>query len=441
MGRPIVSRKKQPFAKPLSDAEKERLRNELLDKAARELSAPPGLVPFTSRSPHSPWFDRIDPFHLGFGANPSYGWQPHQRIEWRAVWHPYGPKLLPRWVPEVVTPEGKKWTSPGGRIERVAALLLSWRILTSQQIAAFGSMDQSGTSRTLDQMMKAGLVERSKMVALYSASGAIPYLWRLRAESKEFASWFRSLPGERRASLTLGVEGGSGGHERHDVLVAEIALRAAEVIPRLQTVFGERATAAKVLLKQAPKVRSRGDALIVRNDGLQIILEVTTQPMIKEVRRKIAQWARLLGERGGPNETGLVVVFVSAEYGGKGGVELLQRAFDLAMSPEVIGGDNPSPPEVMLAARASLFVAHWQDWFPAAWCISERFAGLEAYYSRATKDFRPVNVARAGTGGVDFRPSTNLAVVDYREERGERPAVPRWIEGKVQWEVRKAAVS
>jgi hypothetical protein len=329
--------------------------------------------------------------------------------------------------------KGRKWTVQGGNIERIVALLLSWRVLTSQQISAMASIDRPNASRTLKDMMWAGLLERSKMIAQYSASASMPFLWRLRLESAEYQKWFRSLTKEQQWALTLGVEGGSGGHDRHDILMAETVLRAAEVMPKLQAVFGERAAMAKVLFADHPSGRTRGDAMLVRDDGLRIVLEFTTQPTIAEVRQKMAQWARLLGERNSPSGTGVVVVFVSGQYSG-GGRELLQKSYIRAIIPEIVGADNPATPSVMASARLSIFLADWHEWFPAPWCISKGFAELEAYYSPAPGRFAPVKLmSPSKNAGVPFTPTLSANWQQPRQDRRLFPAIPRWIEGPVQW--------
>ena len=402
------------------------------EAARRGLGPAPGSIPFESRATHAPWFERIDPFWLGFGANPGYAWYAASAVEWDLVWHPDGPKWKPKWV-ESFEPidSARRWTAPGGLVERVAALLLSWRVLTSQQIGALGSIVQSKVSSTLLAMMDAGLVERARMVAGSSRMVSTPYLWRLRVESKEFDRWFKTLSETQRKRLTLEVQGGAGGHDRHDVLVAEIALRACEVMPELQAIFGERSTPAKLLLDDHPQVRTRGDALIVRNDGLQIVLEFTAQPHIKEVARKMAQWGVLLGERGGPNATGIIVIFASGQYTGDG-LTQLKRNLDRALTADALGGSNPAPPEVVHAARRSVLVADWLDWFPSDWCISERFVDLEAYYAAGEGEFFATKVAvNEPPSGVPFRPTRTFDWQWARRVRANSPAIPKWIEGPI----------
>jgi hypothetical protein len=330
-------------------------------------------------------------------------------------------------------------THPGGQVERAIAILTTWRVLTTHQFAAFAGMSRKKVSPLLKSMLEAGLLERGVMKARFEIGRAIPYLWRLR-RGEELSAWMKALSPQRAWGITLGGDMGAGGHDRHDILAAEIALRAAEVIPGLQGILGERAAGAKELFTDHPDTRIRGDVVIVREDGLRIVLEITTQPKIREVSKKMARWARMLGERGGPNATGVVVVFVAANHERTAGtLQSLKNNHDLALVAHAMGAAGPAPPEHVRMARAGVFLAHWQDWFPAQSFISEDFADLLVSYASAAGKWSQVRLAQSGPGGVPFVPPDDGR--DWKvllRARESFHAVPRWIDGPIRSEITPA---
>jgi hypothetical protein len=413
----------------------------LPDLEVADLRPPPRCVPFESRATHAPWFDRVDPFWLGYGANPHYSWYSAYRYEPHWVLTPRGPQLVRRRTNDFESTSQKRFHVPGGRVERIAAVLAAWRVLTTQQICAMVSMDDSRVSRTLRAMMSAGLVERTQMTARFEISTNTPFLWRPRVTSVEWRQWLGSLDTRQHTAITMGVEGGASGHDRHDVLAAEVALRWAEITPSIQAILGERAASAEQLLGDHPDVRSRGDAVLVRDDGLRIVLEITTQPALGAVRTKMARWGRLLGERGGHHRTGIVVVFLAAaahDHTGKQGASLtvIRRSLERAMTVEAVGDGRPVSPATVNQARRSVMVAHWQDWFPAPWYVSQRFADLAADVSLGDGRFVSVALGRPDVGVAGGIPGAPFAPPggnwqSIRRARRHVPAVPRWLEQPV----------
>jgi hypothetical protein len=112
----------------------------------------------------------------------------------------------------------------------------------------------------------------------------------------------------------------------------------------------------------------------------------------------------------------------------------LQKSYIRAIIPEIVGADNPATPSVMASARLSIFLADWHEWFPAPWCISKGFSELEAYYSPAPGRFAPVKLmSPSKNAGVPFTPTLSANWQQPRQDRRLFPAIPRWIEGPVQW--------
>lgn len=370
------------------------------------LSPPPGCIPFASRARRMPWFDRVDPFSLGFGASLQYTWHAYSKSAWTRVLGPRGPKWSYTCVYDFEPLSERTVSAVGGPVERIVAALTSWRVLTSQQVSCFTQIEQKKANETLSKILRAGLVERGRMVSHFEGVST-PAMYRLR-KGRELDRYLERIGEERKATILLGQEAGAAGHERHDLLGAEIALRAAETVSGLQGALGERSAAAKDLLGAASG--ARGDVVLVRRDGLRIVVEVTTQPRIEDVMKKMSRWGRLLAEFGGITKTGLVVVFVAANYdGAHGRLEALKKNFDKAMTAQALGSmGQPAPVSHVHTARSSVFVASCEEWFPAAWFISERFSRLSVHFSVVPGEWGEVALAEESDGGVAFRPGPGV---------------------------------
>nr|WP_249336228.1 hypothetical protein [Sinomonas gamaensis] len=179
----------------------------------------------------------------------------------------------------------------------------------------------------------------------------------------------------------------SGGSQfdRHNILAAELALRAAEYLPEVGAVLGEKLStmdlyAGSGLGKEWPATDNRrADGTLVRNDGLRIAIEVTATASAA-LEKKVRRWAELLRER--PLETsGLVVVFVAAPHPdrpkgtGSDPVHGLYRRIAKVLSafPRT-GADSPA---------ARIGVVSWDEWFPARHELSEDFFTLAADFALA----------------------------------------------------------
>lgn len=412
-----------------------------LDVAALDakLIEPEGCLPFESRAPQLAWYRRGDVLWMGFGANPQYSWHSSFQFSWTRVLSPFGPKWTRERIEAFTPPTTRLVDQVGGRLERVIAALTTWRVMTTHQLIALDGTSPNNMHATLRAAYDAGLVERGILSARVELARSMPYLWRLR-QGPELAAYMKAIGDQRALYITLGQELGAGGHDRHDIISTEIALRAAEVVPGLQGALGEQGAAAKVLLENAASERTRGDVVLYRHDGLRIVLEITTQPKIREVQRKMSKWGRLLGERGGPDGTGVLVIFVAANHERtQGTIAALQRNHDRALTPEGLAyAGNPAPPDVVRYARAGILVAHWKEWFPAQWFISEDFAGLRAHYATAPGRWGgTVAPARSeGPDAVEFAPSVRADWAWMRKVRRSLLAVPQWSGGPVRSVIR-----
>ena len=394
-------------------------------------SLPENCIPFESRAKYMPWFDRFEIAHTGFALSNIYSWTSSAMLGLKRVMGPRGPRWAEAKKDDFEPIPSRLANTVGGRLERSVGAFTSWRVLTTQQYSAITGFEPRNARDFLNKMFRYGLVERGTM----SRDGTYarpPRLWRLR-QGPELRSYLETLPEERRIRLLTHVGTMSGGHDRHDLIAAEIAIRAAETMPSLQGVLGERLSGARELLPDQPDINSRGDLTIVRSDGLNIVVEVTTQPGVRQVREKMARWGRLLGERGGVNNTGIAVVFLVANHERSAGtLSTLQRNHDKALTPEDVAKDgNPAAPNIVKAARASIFVAHMEEWFPAPWFISNDFVNLQIHY--ATKPGAWDHETRSLMHDLPFKPTnTQLDYHALQKSRERIYAIPPWIEGPVR---------
>ncbi len=182
-------------------------------------------------------------------------------------------------------------------------------------------------------------------------------------------------------TITGGQRWSSGGqYDRHNVLAAELAIRASEYLP-IGTVLGETFASVDLLLgsglgKTVKKPDNRrADGVLVRKDGLRIAYEVTATAS-RGLESKIRRWAQAIAAH--PLETsGLVIVFVAAPHpnrkDGKNPLTAIRNAIsDVLRDFPGTGMDSPA---------ARIGVAAWTDWFPGRHELSELFFGLEADFA------------------------------------------------------------
>lgn len=161
-------------------------------------------------------------------------------------------------------------------------------------------------------------------------------------------------------------------HLRHDILGAELGLRASEYL-HVGAVLGphfSRMTDLTALSLRPETTTGSADLTIVRDDGLRIAIELTSS-LGQRFRGKVRRWVRILREQ--PlRASGLVVVFLVAPS-----PAMLDRAGDrvrLAVYREVAAATLEDYETVQVASRIG--VATWREWFPSSLVASEAFVGL-----------------------------------------------------------------
>lgn len=223
--------------------------------------------------------------------------------------------------------------------------------------------------------------------------------------------------------------------DRHAHLTAELLLRAAEHLPEVALVLGEmyaRHRDFAVPGSRAAQSGKRGDGLIVRADGLHIVVETTAsvgqlgrgpdgKPRFS-VTDKVRGWADLM-LAGGKGCSDLVVVFAEAARPGPDASRNWRR---LRQAVRQALHDRRY---IQAGIPARFFVQRWPSWFPSAHTASEAFTRLSA--------LTPVAAAAGVTWqrrdlldpvSVPFAPSPSAApVTEIVADAGLLFGVPYWL--------------
>lgn len=266
-------------------------------------------------------------------------------------------------------------------------VLSSWRTVTAEQFAAFTDrhLSDSHVTRALGDMFALDLIDtgslwtpglpgdaavRARMLRP-SASHAFDQLIRPRMT---YSEWVSVAAGEK--FLT------GGQYDRHNVLTAELVLRIAEHLP-VATALGERQSLMRDIAYTAageqppPQLvnsQKAGDAVIVRGDGLRIVVEVTAS-WGKLAEQKAFMWAEAM-ERRPLDDSGFVVVFVVADRtnAGKGS----RRSLDSVVRKGISRATRFRPGTVHNRTANRMLVVDWRDWFPSRHEVSDDFLFLSA---------------------------------------------------------------
>lgn len=338
-------------------------------------------VPDHARATH-----RVDPFWDGLWTTGSHAtWASRQAADGLAA---MGNSQVPaRWKMD----EKEAWRILDGPVNRqvIVSLLgavMGWRTLTSQQAAAFTGYPALATGSNIlpaafnTRVMDVGAFQAGIMRHLATDPATLLRLARNKVLESKF------LPGctlAERIAITGGRDVTAGGqYDRHNLIAAELALRAAEMCD-LGTVLPETLSTADLLLGQGlgrgqvlnengkPEQRA-ADATFVRPDGLRIAIEITASnsPTFKQ---KVHRWARALAKSSLEN-SGLVVLFVAAapldRSRGREVVAELRKTLT-AILREYPGRVGARPGD-------RIYVAEWQDWFPSRHQVDESFFSLRA---------------------------------------------------------------
>ncbi len=292
---------------------------------------------------------------------------------------------------------GPVWS---GRLRGLAGLG-SWRVVTNQQLAALSGFSGWGSaaSFTVRAGFGAGLLRMGLFSGGVPTTSAGPVFLLRPGSEKIFSRLSRRLSYWDWLSITGGYPWRVGGlFPRHNVLMAELGLLAAELLPsEFGLTLGERWAGADQLLGASGN--KSGDGLLVRNDGLRAVIELTASAA-PALAAKVDSWASLLARNRLAN-SGVVVVFVVAAPDNSDRIiRRTRQVVRSAIARYGLSGD----------AASRLFVVDWREWFPSAGLIDDSFFTLRVW-GRPGRDWQQFDLAgpdRLFTGQSWFRGGLSL---------------------------------
>ncbi|MHA6667486.1 hypothetical protein ACX3O0_01315 [Homoserinimonas sp. A447] len=279
-------------------------------------------------------------------------------------------------------------TSPRGRKERLAfwGALDSWRTVTAQQAAAFTGCDalDTPTTKMVAASFSLGLIDIATFPAALTGEAGFDGRSLYRPSATD--TYKRLIAPTLTWPETIQVTGGypwsvGGQYDRHNVLAAELALRAAEHL-HIAGVLGEKLASVDLLAGSGLGKPMRGhdnrraDGVLIRPDGMRIVLEVTASAS-KTLKSKIHRWAKLLSER--PLETsGIVVIFIAAPHPDRLKNGRDPRSEIIKVIAEVL---REFPGTSRDSAAARIGVVSWDQWFPGRHLMSKEFFELRCDFA------------------------------------------------------------
>ncbi len=286
-----------------------------------------------------------------------------------------------------------------------------WRTVTGQQLAAITGQSglNSTTSDETGLLFDAGLIQRGRFHYAGRALTEFPEIFRPDPQASKvdlrqhlrFADW---------VGVTLGGPLMRGHqYDRHNILMAELSLRAAEICP-LRSVLGEAlATWTKLFDPQLhPNPYRSSDAVWIRDDGLKIAVELTAAVTVTTTK-KIDQLADLLSR---DTSKSLVVLFVVAAQPND------RRTGDVTnrLRQAVKRSSHSSRTRILANVEKRMAIVRWTDCFPGPGIATRDFVRLRAQrYSAVDDDWvvvdllDPYDVPFSGAGSPEVaETSTNL---------------------------------
>lgn len=375
------------------------------------------LRPLTraSTGAHLNLWERDDPFYAPGIFEGGIPWWPRWKIERSPPGDPVGARKVPDFSNDPALMERMAGLLAA---QRVVAALAGWHQLSSKQLSAIVGYPFTKLSKILKPLFELGIVERGhypkEQVFLHTN-----YLHRLRID-KPLRTFLGLLDDETRYSVTIGIPPvPAGAAVRHDLLAAELAVRALELIPGVVAVFPESVSSPSLLLRHLGRKETwRGDLTLLRADGLRIVIEITRARHPGDIEFKMRRWGRLLMNHHW-HDTGLIVVFVNAAVPNSGGLaaiesehriqaHLLRRIYTRALSQESLSSDGcRAMGRHLELAQAQIHLASWMDWFPAPGLVSGSFPSLPTVFKVADQPWSRRGLSDPN-GFWDFSPRPRI---------------------------------
>lgn len=348
-----------------------------------------GEVPSRCPVPQLRAASRIDPFWDGlWGLGAMASWTP---LDLGVRQAQAGLVRLPAWWPQASGAEAvAEFMAPDGdlraRLELLGAVH-SWRTLTTQQAATFlGQPQLVGMSRPVRtafgaRMLDVGVFTTGLVTTSLQGAASLVRPARSDVVTREVHP---HLSIAERCVLTGGAPWRTGGqYDRHNLLAAELALRAGELCPQVATVLGEQLASVDHLLGSGlgrtlvpPSHNFRADAVLVRQDGMRIAVELTASAVMETFERRVRRWVEAMGATTFAR-SGLVLLIVCAPHPDRSSEH--ERTFVSRLRKVVakVCRQYPGAPGERPADRIA--IASWEDWFPLPGTLTSGFLTLRAH--------------------------------------------------------------
>ena len=320
-------------------------------------------------------------------------------------------------LPADMQPSGERPLRSAGAAQRRCALLAAarmWGSLTLEQAATLTGYPLEVLVRDAKCLLRAGLLD----VGAAEVTSLRGWSWRpttlvAAGRERDVRPHLAELTWPMRLAVTADRPWEkASASARHNALTTELCLRAGSWL-EVPFVAGEMLSGVDDLLGAGAGGRGlswtkRGDATIMRPDGVRIVVETTASAGVS-LERKAEGWARLLAEH---PASGVLVLFLVAEPVDASGGDLalrVRRAVSSAL--RAYPGSVGSPVSRRMA------VADWVEWFPGPGQVSEGFRSLRAL-RRSGGEWEPVDLM-----GVECAGGCVAAV----EASGLLAGVPWWL--------------
>jgi hypothetical protein len=259
------------------------------------------------------------------------------------------------------------------RIATLATINL-WRTITGPQLAAMrgrpalSSLHSPRAGDDLTLLYDAGLIQRGRV--FYDGQLLAGYPEFFRPDPALIDDKLLDLRYGDWIGVTLGNSPVRGHqHSRHNILMTELSLRAAEMCP-LRSVLGELAAGWSRDIGTA-------DAVWMRDDGLKIVIEMTAS-LGPSTLKKIDQIADVLAR---DTDRSAVVVFVAAPPPTASNAEFTRR-----LRQAIKKSGHSSMARIKADVESRMLLVRWEYWFPEAGMASREFTWLSARRFSAKKD-------------------------------------------------------
>lgn len=334
------------------------------------LRGPRTLPVAQSRATRLPYSQRLDPLH-------------------EVPWHEA--TLATRWLAaeDPVAPRPALHVGPAS--VRAVAALAQFHQLTTFQLGALLALTPNAARHALDALFECGVVQRGTPGWAAPRNGPRPSggagpLWRLDRRSRQLPEWLGHLDDPEWAlatgclDLTQGTSGSlNAGSLRHNLVTAELALRALEACPAVVGAWGEPLASIGQLLGEAQErygdreLRANiADAVLVLRDGALVVVEAVGQKNLnaRRLAAKTAAWAAVAARS--TLDLRVLCVDVSARSRPETFRRRVWRGVEEVDHLLTRTADRRR-------ARERVYAVSARDWWPGPRRLSEGFLELEAW--------------------------------------------------------------